>query len=449
MDLEFVGYRLLLSFLIGAAIGLEREINEKSGKFAKKSSAILGIRTFSLTSILGAVTGIIYLSYAPLGLLIGVAFLALLLSFYILDVKATNDRGLTTEIGLLFSYVLGLLLITDVIPVHFTLALSVGILLLLSQKAFIKETVSRIRSNELNAFISFAIIAIAILPFLPNQAYSLNDIPGVQGLLQSFGVKQNAFSDLTIINPFKTWLYVALITGVDLIGYFLEKGLGQKRGWLVASAAGGFVSSTATTQSLAQEGKGKKVVNHLVAAAIAANLVSFVQIFVLLTPINSNLAITLIPTIILMIVTTGAGLFYLLRTQEKKEKDSKEKKEVVTKIIDLRAALSFAGLFVLISIFTQVALILFGDSGFLIATAFGAIIGLDAVMINTAQLVGGTISISTGILAFVIANAVNIGAKTFYSYTAGAKTFTLKFGISMGAVVIASLIGYLITTTLL
>lgn len=449
MDPEFIGYRLLLAFLIGAAIGLEREIHEKSGSFEDKSSATLGIRTFSLTSLLGAVTGILYLPYESLGILVGVAFFALLVSFYILDVRARNARGLTTEIGLMFTFVLGILLVTDVIPVHFTLAISVGIVLLLSQKAFIKDTVQRIRSQELNAFISFAIIAVAILPFLPNQSYSLNDIPGLSGLLESFGLHDREFSDVPLINPFRTWLYVALITGVNLIGYFMEKGLGQKRGWLVASAAGGFVSSTATTRALAQESRNHGVVNNLVGSAITANLVSFIQIFLLITPVNAKLAVNLVPTILIMIVTASAGLYYFLTKQETRNHEQVEHDEVVKSIIDLRAALYFAGLFVLISIVSQVALILFGKSGFLIATAFGSLIGLDAVMINTAQLVGGTISMSTAILAFVLANAVNLGAKTFYAYTGGSKAFTLKFGLSMGSIIVASFIGYLFSTTIL
>jgi len=448
MGIEFIGYRLVLAFLIGAAIGLEREIHEQTGEHENKPSAILGIRTFSLVAVLGAITGILYTSLMPFALLIGACFFSLLIIFYILDAKATNSRGITTEIGLIYSYLIGALLITDVIPAHVTLALSVGLILMLSQKAFIKSTVRTIRSHELNAFISFSIIALAILPFLPNQAYTIKDIPGLSDLLSSFGLADNAFTSLRIINPFKTWLYVALITGVDLIGYFLERILGQKKGWLVASAAGGFVSSTATTQSLAQESKNHKKVNHLVAAAIAANLVSFVQIFILLAPINGKLAVSLIPTILLMIATAGGGLLFLLSRKEEAEPELAVQKEAVTKIIDLQAALRFAGLFVIISIISQVALILFGNSGFLVATALGAIIGLDAVMINTAQLVGVNITISTAILAFIIANAVNIGAKTFYSYTAGAKLFTLKFGISMAAVIAASILGFTLTTGL-
>ncbi len=54
MDTGFLAIRLLLAFVISAAIGLEREINEKTGEFEKKPSAVLGLRTFSLVGILGA-----------------------------------------------------------------------------------------------------------------------------------------------------------------------------------------------------------------------------------------------------------------------------------------------------------------------------------------------------------------------------------------------------------
>lgn len=443
-----IGYRILLAFLIGAAIGLEREVNEKSGVYGKKPSAVLGIRTFSLVSVLGAIVGVFSLSLMPLALLIGLIFFSLLSIFYVLDVKATNDRGITTEVGLLYSFIIGLLLTTDVLPVQITLAISVCVLLLLSQKDFIKSTVQKIRTSELNAFISFGIIALSILPFLPNQSYSALDIPGLKDLFQNAGIIQTKLLTTDLINPFKIWLYVALITGVDLVGYIFEKTLGKKKGWLLASAAGGFVSSTATTQSLAKQSVAQKRVNHLVAAALVANVVSFIQVAMLLIPINIAFVFKLIPVFILMIVVAVAALLYFLHFPEKKITRERQQLKKEVKIIDLRAALTFAGLFIIVSIISQVALVLFGNNGFLVTSALGAIVGLDAVMINTAQLVGKNIDVTTATIAFIIANAVNLGAKTFYSYTLGAKLFTLKFGLSMAAIILASILGFFITSLL-
>ncbi len=439
--MDFVGFRILLAFLIGIALGTEREIHEKTGKFNEQPSATLGIRTFSLITVLGAISGVLAKTYMPLSLFLCGAFFLLLLAFYILDVKNTKSTGITTEIALLYSFVIGLLLTLNAIPIQVTLAVTVGVILLLSQKTFIKNTVRNVQHHELNAFISFAIIALAILPFLPNTTYAINDIPALKGLIKNVGWGTKIFS-IDIINPFKLWTYVALITGIDLIGYLLERTIGQRKGWLVASAAGGFVSSTATTQSLAQESRSRKNANILVAAAVLANLISFIQIGLLVLPISGLLFINLLPILITMILVSAGILFYFLKAKGSHDRAVKKSSNEEKKIIDLKAALTFAVLFLVINSISKIALLFFGSSGFLLTSALGAFAGLDAVIINTAQLVGKNIDMSVAILAFIIANAVNLAAKTLYSFSLGSKEFAIKLGISMAIIVGASLTAF-------
>lgn len=441
--MEFIGYKILLAFLLGAVIGMEREVSKNSGIYKGKNlPAILGIRTFSLVTVLGAISGILYVSFMPLALIISAAFFLILIVFYFLDSSSTKDHGITSEIALMYSYVIGILLTLDVIPVQLTLAITVGVILLLSQKRFIKTQIKNVQHYELNAFISFAIIALAILPFLPNTSYALNDIPAIREFMKNFGISDAKFLATDFINPFKLWMYVALITGVDLIGYLLERSIGQKKGWLLASMAGGFVSSTATTQSLAQESKKRKAVNVLVAAAILSNLVSFIQIGILIMPVNAVFFVQLLPILVTMILASFLTLFYFLKKGEKGDKGFTGSGKKETKIIDLKAALKFAVLFLIITIISKVALALFGSSGFLITTAIGAFAGLDAVIINAANLSGRTIEESLAVLAFIIANASNLGAKVFYSFGMGSRNFTVKLGISMLIIIVASLLAF-------
>lgn len=439
------GLKLFLAFVLGGVIGLEREVNEKEGSYNKKRTAVLGIRSFSLITGLGAIIGLLYLKMLPLALLATGGFLLMLLLFYYLDATSTKSYGLTTEIAVLYSFLIGLLLMLEIIPIQLLLALTVLVVLLLSQKAKIKNVVEDIRRNELNAFISFAIIALVILPFLPNTTYALADIPILKEILGNFGVNVQKIATIELFNPFKLWLIVALVTGVDFIGYILERTIGQKRGWLLASAAGGFISSTATTQSLAQESKSSKGVNHLVAAAVLANGVSFVQVAFLIGALSIAFLVSLLPVIGLMIATCIIALIFFLRAKEKTVKKAKQtavsKKEV--KIIDLKSALKFTGLFLLISTLSKIALEFFGNNGFLAATGIGALIGLDAVMINTANLAGRSIDTQLAVLAFILANFVNLAGKTVYSFAQGSREFTVKFAISMSLVIAASLVGFL------
>ena len=299
-----------------------------------------------------------------------------------------------------------------------------------------------IKHTEVNAFVSFAIIALVILPFLPNFSYSLSDIPNFSNFIGNFGTDFNQIINLELINPFRLWMIVALITGVNLVGYTLEKTLGQKKGWVLASIAGGFISSTATTQSLAQKSNKSKGVNHLVSAAVISNLVSFIQIAIILGSFNIAFLIKLIPTLLAMISAAFAALvFFLTAKEENVSVIEKENIAPQKEIINLGSALKFAGLFVFISLVSKIALVVFGSNGFLVTTGLGAMVGLDAVMINTAQIAGNAIDFKLAILAFILANFVNLAAKVIYSFLQGKKEFAVKFSISMGVIILASLTG--------
>ncbi len=440
MDSITISFTLLISFILGAAIGIEREINEKNiinGKIV----SVLGLRSFALIATLGAVAGILYTNFIGFSILISAAFLVLLIVFYVLDTNQTKDTGITTELAMLFCFIIGILIATTIIPVQVTIAMTAVLALTLSQKRAIKQVIGGIKRAELNAFISYAIIALVILPFLPNTSYALKDIPGLTNFFNNAQVPVNGLFQLEIVNPFKLWLIVALITGVDLIGYILERTLGRQKGWILASIAGGFISSTATTQSLALQSKTSKDVNHLLSAALIANLVSFFQIAILLSPLNITFVIRLLPILGLMIVSSLAvTIFFTMQSSKKKLKPDKSH-EKETEIFALSPAIKFAGIFLVISILSKVALKYFGSSGFLVTTGIGALAGLDAVMINTAQLSGTTVSYQLAAIAFILANAVNLIGKTAYSYFLGTKEFTVKFGLSVMCIIVTSVLG--------
>lgn len=438
--------KLILSFILGAVIGLEREINEKKpGRLGEKPQAILGLRTFSLITVLGALTGFLYQDFLWISVLLAAASFIFFLVFYIIDTINTKDTGITTELALFFSFLIGILVALDVFPVQITIALAVVLILILSRKRKIKDVVEDIHSKELNAFVAYAIIALVILPFLPNTTYSISDL-GLGSLLESFGLPVERVANIDLFNPFKLWTIVALITGIDIIGYILERTIGQKKGWILASIAGGFVSSTATTQSLAQQSRTSKRVNHLLAAALIANLVSFFQIAILMAPLNAAFVASLFPTFLAIIFAALAITFYFLRSRES-EGSSKtvEETEENTEggIFEIAPALKFAGIYLVISIFSKIALEFFGGGAFLVATAIGALAGLDAVMVNTAQLAGGRIDFSLAFWAFIIANAVNLLGKSFYSYLQGKREFAVKFAVSVGIIIASSLVGIL------
>jgi uncharacterized membrane protein (DUF4010 family) len=437
-----IAFRLLLAFIIGGVIGLEREINEKKSiKPNEKPFAIIGVRSSALIGALGALSGYLYTQTPLFAGLITAAFIILLMSFYVLDSKATGDFGITTELAILYSFVLGVLLSLAIFPIQIILAITIVLMLFLSRKEEIKNALADVKRTEIDAFISYAVIALVILPFLPNQTYSLSDIPGFINFFTNMGVNIQKLAAIEAFNPFKIWLIVALITGVDVVGYVLERTIGQKRGWILTSIAGGFISSTATTQSLAQESTQRRHIHHLLAAALLANLVSFFQIAILIGSVNAIFLIRLLPTLFFAIVAALGAVLYFMKVRESENVEHETMKIKTHEIFNIGPALKFALLFLVISIISKVSLVFFGDAVFLATTAIGSLVGLDAVMINTAELALQTIDIRLAIIAFILANAVNLYAKTIYSFIQGRRDFAIKFCVSVTVIVVASFLG--------
>lgn len=440
-----IALQLGLALILGGVIGLEREINEKRVTHPdQEQTAIIGIRTFSLVGLLGGLAGLLYVyNNLVYSILISSTFMVLVIVYYILDSINTKDLGFTTELATIFTFLLGVLLTLNIIPIQIILAIGVLLILLLSRKRQIKKVVKDVGHQEVNAFVSYAIIAVVILPFLPNESYALVDIPFIRGLLTAFGADLNGLAELELINPFRLWLIVALITGVEIVGYILERTLGHAKGWILTSIAGGFISSTAVTQSLAQESKESKHVNVLLASALVANLTSFFQVGIIIASVNSIFFIStlgsLIPIIISALVLSVFFLFKKSPQTTKKTLKHTENHE----IFNMAPALKFAGLFLVINVVSQIALFYFGQAGFLATSGIGALVGIDAVMINTATLAGKTISAQTGVMAFIIINAVNLLGKTFYSFLQGKREFAVKFGLSVVVIIASSLIGLL------
>lgn len=440
--------KLLLSLLIGAAIGLERESYEhfRHPEYKKSNQdrkGALGVRTFSLITSLGTVAGLLRPDFPDLFLTVNVVFLVLLIAYYVTGSLFLKDNGITTEMAIIFSYLIGIFIALDIFPIQLILAITVILILILSQKNIVRQWVVGIEQSEITAFISYAIIALVILPFLPNQYLTLNSIPGLSTILQTYGISSQILT-LDLINPYKLWLLVALITGVEVFGYLLSKTLGQKKGWLLTSFVGGFISSTSTTISLAQRSKKSGAVNKLVAAAIFANLASFFQLFILIASTNGLL---LIKSTLLITLIIGAsllsGLVYLKKDGDAENLAATKSDLQKLQIFSLKPALRFALIYLVISSFSKIALLIFGQTGFYVTSMLAALTGIDAVILNLTSLVGPTLSFQTGLITIVLVNAVNLLSKSAYSYVQGKREFAFKFTLAMVFVIITSLFAIL------
>ncbi len=433
--------KLLLSLLLGAAIGLERESGEGERENSLLSAG--GVRTYALVCLIGAISGVFIVKnfYEPF-LLITSAFVLMLVGYYILGSFITKSLGMTTEVSLLFTYFLGFMISAEVLPMRILVALVMVVMLILAFKNKTKELVAGISHGEVKAFISYAIISMVILPFLPNTSYTLSDAPFLKHALEQAGANLGAYANLEIFNPKNIWFVVVLITGIDIFSHVLSKILGKGKGLAVTSFAAGFVSSTSATVSLAQKSLKAERTEYFVGAALLANLASFLQIFLLIAPLNIQFLFKATPIILTMIAVSGGLSWYFMSKKHGKEiVDLSHDKD--RKIFSLLPAIKFALLLLVVKIITKISLVAFGESGFLASSVLASLAGLDAILINLSEMAGKTVAIPFALLTLILINTTNLMSKTAYSLFAGNKKFALQFGLSAILISLFPLVGLL------
>lgn len=431
--------RFGLSFLVGAIVGLEREYqhDEKGSRMKRETS--MGIRTFSLISFLGGICGWLTVTGNPLGIVAAVLTGTILIAYYIISSLRTQDHGLTSEVGALATFFMGALLFFPQFPIALVFAATFVITFLLSRKAEIKSTVQSLHSFETNAFVLYGIIALVILPFLPNTWIHVGDLGLLNQLAAAYNLPLTRFADIELMNPYRLWLVVTLITGIDLLGYGLQKLMGGKKGWLLAAISGGFISSTAATLALAQRSKKMTDATALVTAAVLSNTASFVQMMLLVLPLNTAF-FTSGSLFFASLLITGIAVSALLHFRAS---GTTQQTQAATSVFSLQSALKFAVIFSLIRTGSQVARQLFGESGVIFTSAIGAVAGMDAVVITIADMAGKSLTFPNALGALAVANTVNLGMKIFYAKTSGSPAFFRMFAVAMAVIIVVSVLSLL------
>ncbi|MBI2448334.1 MgtC/SapB family protein [Candidatus Microgenomates bacterium] len=433
--------KFLLSAIFGALIGLERE----SSRNSDHKGTLGGIRTFALIAIMGAFAGFANAEgMTGIFLIIAVGIFTLIAIYYILSSLSTGGLGLTTEISALYAFLLGFFITAEALSVQMSVALLVVLLLILSAKSQTKKIILGISHQEVQSFISYLIIALVVLPFLPNKAYYLTDIPNISALLDAYSIHLGSWGDIEIFNPHRLWLIVALITGIDIFGYITSRLIGKNSGVVLTSAIAGFISSTATTQSLAMQSNKNKSYRRLLGSAMLANAASFIQIFIIVLAINSQWLVAITPTLVLITISALALALFFLAYRDKKSRFDQIANRHDKKLFSLLPAIKFACILIAVRIITKTSLLLFGQKGFLLTSVIASFSGIDAVTVNLAETAGSVITFKSALLVFVAINATNLISKSIYATIQGHRQFSWRLGASMIIISLAGFLGYLV-----
>ncbi len=245
--------RMLIATGIGFVLGLEREFSLRSGK----EEIFAGVRTFTLVALMGFLTALLSFVFNHWVFIAG--FLSVIcivaISYWVSSHK--GDIGGTTEFATIFTFLLGGLIFMG--QINAGLALTVVVIVLLSLKIKLRNIIGQITQEELCAFVRFVIIALLILPFLPDKNFGPYDV----------------------INPREIGWVIVLTSGIGFVGYVLIKFLGTQRGILLTGILGGLVSSTVVTWTFSKKSKETPTLSGNYAVGIfSAATIMIVRVFI-------------------------------------------------------------------------------------------------------------------------------------------------------------------------
>lgn len=149
--MESLEIRILLSLLLSVLIGLERQSYvEQISDEKMNHHGVIGIRSHAMIGMLGIVAGIALTTHVVLSAFVGVAFLAMILFYYVHHSRATGDYGPTSELNMIWCFGMSTLLTSGIVSTQIIISLSAVGLLIMSTKQSIHRFVDSIQWQHLS-----------------------------------------------------------------------------------------------------------------------------------------------------------------------------------------------------------------------------------------------------------------------------------------------------------
>jgi uncharacterized membrane protein (DUF4010 family) len=391
---ETLWHRLAVALGIGLIVGLERGWKTRDQHGGARPA---GLRTFAVTALAGGVLAAASLPDRFVVLAAGTFIVgALIVAGYVISTPKQRDYGMTTELAMLTTFGLGAVAVLGA-PVEATAA-AVVMTLLLGFKAEFHAAVEKLDREELLATLQLAAIAAVLLPLLPDRE----------------------LGPWNAVNPRVVGMLVLLIAGLSYVGYFAVRMLGARLGLTLTALFGGLSSSTAVTVAYARRARAEPAHRIVLGTGIALAAATMVPRLVLeLSAVNRSLLPGLVPTFAaLLLVPLAAALLLFLRQRRRAESHAEPLQ--LGNPLQLRTALGFGALLVVLFVTTEALRRSLGDAGAYSVAAIAALLDVDAVTLAMAEdAARGTLDPVTAQRAIALAVLVNTAAKAVLAAALG------------------------------
>ncbi len=385
--------RLTLALLLGLLVGLERGWHSR---FEKEGSRVAGFRTFGIIGLLGGLWAELAVFLSPV--ILGFGFLGFAIVIITADIqarRATGDVGATTVIAALATFGFGALATTEAMDL--AVAGTVLMTLLLGSKATLHHWVEKIEEKELISGLKLLVMTLVLLPVLPNKGYG----------------------PFEALNPFKFWLMVVLISAFSFVGYVAMRLLSERRGLIVAAAAGGLVSSTAVTVShskLAEE--NPKNARLFSGTIVVATAIMYLRIPIVAGVIMPEVGLRVLIPMGCGALASFAVAAFLLRGVKTTGQDATMD---ITNPLEFSIALRFGIYLAFIALAARAINHWFGSSGVYILAGVSGLSDVDPITLSLSQMSGHSVTMTTAVVGISIAAAANMIVKTVISVVTGGR----------------------------
>jgi uncharacterized membrane protein (DUF4010 family) len=352
---EPLALRFGVALGLGMLIGLERER-------AKGQEGGAGVRTFALIALAGAIAGHLQndLGLDWLALAIFVAVGALQVSSYVLTARH-GDTGITTEVSALLSFLLGLLCSHGQLQMAAWVAVAMALMLAL--KDWLHGLARRIDASDVEATLKFAIVTLIVLPLVPDHDYGP--------------------APLDVLNPYKVWLMVVLISGLNFISYLLIKVVGTEHGIGLAGLLGGLASSTAVTLGFSQRSRQPDAdASALALGILLAWTVMFFRVVVMTGLVSGPLGLRLAVAMGALCLVSLGACYWLWRRRPAQERGEVSPGQ---NPFELGEAIKFGLLFGIVVFVAKAAQVYLGDAGLYLAAGVAGLSDVDAITLAMAD----------------------------------------------------------------
>lgn len=371
-------YELLLNLALavglGLLVGMQRE---------RVNSGVAGVRTYALLTLLGALSAVLgqHLGDWIVGVtLAGVILFAMACTLTSAQ-RGEYRAGITSEVAIVLMFCVGAMLIY--LPREIPVIVTGAVTLLLYLKVRLHGLIRRFSEDDVRGIMQFVLIALIILPVLPDQAYG----------------------PYRALNPFDIWRIVVLVVGMSLLGYVALRVIGARASVAAGGLLGGLVSSTATTVSVARRaaaGHGDLAASAII---VIASAVVYGRVIVEVSvAAPSHVLQIATPIAVLLGLAAATGLWSFLRVGR-----DGESPPAPSNPTELKSALVFGAVYAIVLLAAAAGQDYFGRSGMFVVAGISGLTDMDAITLSTARLTqAGELPTDTAWRAIVIASMSNL-----------------------------------------